>query len=417
MSKPALIQVFEHHKIKYDERGVFKKHHFDALVQYNEKHHNKYFTIVHKGVQFKSYVGVIQIGGLTIEVLPKADSRTNADKGTWQHILINMLRVCRQIKVDNVSEANLRKRYNSILDIYFEMYLNEVEAILKRGLIKKYRRVKSNQLALKGKLMFAQNIQQNLIHKERFYCEHQVYDTEHLIHHILYRGLVLVKDLIGPRLKDKLNRLLFEFQGFKEIHVNKSHFDKVVLNRMSQPYEKALNIAKMIILNYAPDIKSGTDNMLTLLFDMNALWEEYIYRILHQNTPKTLSVSFQNKKKFWQSSTRTKTIRPDIIVTDNSTNPPTHYVIDTKWKIRDANDPDDNDLKQMFVYNLYWKADKSLLLYPKIDQSDSDFGEYLFQSQAQNENLCKLGFVHLVEGKSLVDASKISSSILSKIKV
>ena len=50
-------------------------------------------------------------------------------------------------------------------------------------------------------------------------------------------------------------------------------------------------------------------------------------------------------------------------------------IIDTKWKIIDDNRPGDDDLKQMFVYNLLWDAEKSVLLYPGNKQSSS--GSYL----------------------------------------
>lgn len=30
----------------------------------------------------------------------------------------------------------------------------------------------------------------------------------------------------------------------------------------------------------------------------------------------------------------------------------------------DSSNPDDDDLKQIFAYNLYWKSDHSILLYP-----------------------------------------------------
>ncbi|WP_444671079.1 McrC family protein [Flavobacterium columnare] len=404
MSKVKPIQVFEYKKLKIGEFG-FSKNHFDAMVRFNEKNENKYFTIIHNGILFNSYVGVIQIGGLTIEILPKADNNDNPEKGTWQSVLLQMLKVCKHINIDNVSETNLKKKYNSILDIYFEMYLNEIEILIKKGLIKKYRRVQSNQLALKGKLVFTHNIQKNLIHKERFYCEHQVYDKDHLIHQILFKGLIILKDLLNNEFKDKLNRLLFQFQDYQEVNINKSHFDKVILNRNSVSYCRALDIAKMIILNYSPNLNSGNDNMLTLLFDMNKLWEEYIYRILQKHKPVGFSVSFQNSDKFWEH----KTIRPDIVITsdDNHT-----FVIDTKWKIIDAKKPSDDDLKQMFTYNLHWEAEKSMLLYPKVNQEDTKFGEFHYNGL---EKKCKLGFVEILEDNVLKDASVISESIFQKL--
>lgn len=415
MNKKNFIQVFEYKKLKYDDNSNFKKHHFDAMVLFNEKNQNKYFTIVHKGVLFNSYVGVIQIGGLTIEILPKADNTNNPDVITWQNVLLNMLKVCKHIQVDNVSETNLSKKYNSILEVYFEMYLNEIESLVKKGLIKKYRRVQNNQNALKGKLVFSQNIQKNVIHKERFYCEHQVYDKDHLIHQILFRGLLILKDLVNNHLKDKLNRLLFEFQDYQQVNINKSHFDKLITDRKTTPYLRAIDISKMIILNYSPNLNSGNDNMLTLLFDMNKLWEEYIYRILQKHKPEGSQVSFQNSNKFWEH----KKIRPDIVITNNKVN----YIIDTKWKIIEANNPSDDDLKQMFTYNLHWKAEKSLLLYPSIGQTEkTDFGNFYYKSKIEInqesiilENKCKLGFVNVLENGKIKESSKLSNEILIKL--
>ncbi|WP_282787735.1 McrC family protein [Flavobacterium croceum] len=405
MSKKNFIQVFEYQKLKYDENQDFKKNHFDAMVLFNEKNQNKYYTIVHKGVLFNSYVGVIQIGGLTIEILPKADNSNNPDKGTWQKVLLNMLKVCKHIQVDNVSETNLNKKYNSILEVYFEMYLNELESLIKKGLIKKYRRIQSNQNALKGKLVFSQNIQKNVVHKERFYCEHQLYDKDHLIHQILYRGLLILKDLVNNNLKDKLNRILFEFQDYQQVMINKNHFEKFVNDRKTQPYFKAIDIAKMIILNYSPNLNTRNDNMLTLLFDMNKLWEEYIYRILQKHKPNGYQVSFQNSDKFWEH----KTIRPDIVITNDKDE---NFVIDTKWKIINANNPSDDDLKQMFTYNLHWEANKSMLLYPRINQIDIE-GTFHYN---QLEKKCKVAFVTVIENGNIRISEGLCEEIINKTR-
>jgi 5-methylcytosine-specific restriction enzyme subunit McrC len=61
------------------------------------------------------------------------------------------------------------------------------------------------------------------------------------------------------------------FPEIKEIEIQKHHFDKIKVNRKSILYNKAIQIAQMILLNYSPDIRSGQENMLTLLFDMNKL--------------------------------------------------------------------------------------------------------------------------------------------------
>ena len=404
MNNKKFIQVFEYQKLRYDDSGIFRKNHFDAMVKFNELHQNKYFTIIHKGIRFGSYVGVIQIGGLTIEILPKADNNENADKNLWQNVLLNMLKVCKHIQVESISETQLKKRYQSILDVYFELYLNEVERLVKKGLIKKYRKNQSNQKSLKGKLLFAQNIQQNLVHKEHFYCKHQVYDKNHLLHQILFKGLLVLKTFVNDSFKDKLNRLLFEFQDFENINIQKKHFNKIIIDRKNNDYQKAIDIAKIIILNYSPSLNYGSDNLLTLLFDMNTLWEEYIFRILQKHKTDEIEVSFQNSDKFWEN----KRIRPDIVLKTKAET----FVIDTKWKIIKANNPSDDDLKQMFVYNLHWKAEKTLLLYPKTNQIDSNFGTFHFDNLGKK---CKLGFVDITNELTIKNSQIVANEIFAKI--
>ena len=63
----------------------------------------------------------------------------------------------------------------------------------------------------------------------------------------------------------------------------------------------------MIILNYSPDIRTGQENMLTLYcFDMNKLWEEYIYRMLLKANHDGITVSFQNKQSFGKTEQLTR---------------------------------------------------------------------------------------------------------------
>lgn len=403
-----LIRVFEYDKLtskslcmKGEELGDKI---IDKLWQYNDANKNIYFEAIRHGVKFKSYVGVIQIGGTTIEILPKADKNpaTKEEEEIWHSVLLKMLGYCKKIKVDAVSEASLRKKYNSLLDLYFELYLSEVSQLLQHGLIKKYSKNNGNVNALKGQLNFGKNIQQNLIRKERFYTNHQVYDYDHLINQILFRALQVLKTITSNSyLIDSVNRILSNFPEVETIQINKTHFDKLTTNRKSVSYIEALKIAKMILLNYSPDIKGGDENMLALLFDMNKLWEEYIYRMLLKIDDPSIKVSFQNRDKFWEN----KIIKPDIVITKyetiNNDVIRKEYVIDTKWKIIDPTEPGDNDLKQMFAYNMYWNAEKSMLLYPSSKVLITDFGK--FHKGKQTDNLCKLGFVNVIDNNGNLD--------------
>lgn len=415
-----LIQVFEHDKLT--SKSLCKEglelgdKIIDKLWQYNDSNKNIYFEAIRHGVKFKNYVGVIQIGGTTIEILPKADklhTQSPTEKDIWHKVLLKMLAHCKKIKVNAVSEASLKKKYQSLLDLYFELYLNEVNQLLQKGLIKKYNQNSGNILALKGRLDFAKNIQQNVIRQERFHTTHQIYDYNHIVNQILYKALKVLKNISNNTyLIDSVNRLLANFPEINEIEINKSHFDKVISNRKTELYNEALKIAKMIILNYSPDIKGGDENMLALLFDMNKLWEEYIYRMLLKVEDSSIKVSFQNRDKFWEE----KLIKPDIVITKTKNIDKNEikikYIIDTKWKVKEKAEPDDDDLKQMFVYNIYWESEKSMLLYPTSKELITDFGK--FHKGRDSDNKCKLGFIKVMNGNVL--NKNIGIEILEMLK-
>lgn len=162
MKNLKLIQKFEHETLYVGEQE-FSLSHFNQLVSFNDKHDQKFFSIGNKKITFSSYVGVIQVSGLTIEILPKGDSNLNRLNGKekWRTALINILSECNKIKLKGTQAANLSFNKHNLLDLYIAYFLTEVEKILHRGLIKKYDRREGQKYALKGALHFPKHISKN----------------------------------------------------------------------------------------------------------------------------------------------------------------------------------------------------------------------------------------------------------------
>jgi 5-methylcytosine-specific restriction endonuclease McrBC regulatory subunit McrC len=94
------------------------------------------------------------------------------------------------------------------------------------------------------------------------------------------------------------------------------------------------------------------------------------------------------------------------------------FIIDTKWKVLDTTNPkpSDDDLKQMYAYNLYWDAKRSMLLYPSSDPVDEKFGVYWKGRDKTEANECKVGFVNVLDENNILDLS-IGTRILDKLLV
>ena len=63
-----------------------------------------------------------------------------------------MLKACGHLKASSVGAANVKRQHLNLLEVYFELYLTEIETLIHRGLVKKYRKNTGNVKALKGKL-------------------------------------------------------------------------------------------------------------------------------------------------------------------------------------------------------------------------------------------------------------------------
>lgn len=251
--------------------------------------------------------------------------------------------------MNEVGKAHVDRQNIHLLDIYFDRFLTEIEKLVHSGLIKQYRKETKNTLALKGKLEFAGHIRRNMVHQERFYTSYQVYDKDHLLHQIVNEAL----GVVGTYRYGRCKAVQLNFTEVNTIVASEITFAKLKLNRKSEPYREAMMLSRLIILNYSPNVKSGAENMLALMFDMNDLWEKYVLMSLKKQA-KDWRVIGQASKRFWES----KTIRPDIILENKTYNT---IVIDTKWRNYTYDRIGMDDLGQIYVYNDFWNARVGML--------------------------------------------------------
>jgi len=98
------------------------------------------------------------------------------------------------------------------------------------------------------------------------------------------------------------------------------------------------------------------------MFDMNKLWEQFVFISIRRHKEKQTTITAQTSKYFWkpESGYRSK-IRPDIVVNIEKLD---CVVLDTKWKNLNGYNPSPDDLRQMYVYHEYYNAKRVALIYP-----------------------------------------------------
>lgn len=369
------ISVFEHERLSLGDvretvdggHVCFDQSTFDALVRHNDRHGGRYLRVGHKHLRFRQYVGFLQIGALGIEILPKADRNNRGNTAPYRDALLDMLRSVRQLRLEHSSEAQLRLRRASLLELYIAEFLSHTERLLHEGLARGYRRTRGNHTVFRGRLITTEHIRRNLVRSERVFTEHQVYDHDILVNRILDAALQLLSQTpLRHALRTRVERCRAAMPEQLTALSKFDGLDSIELGRNTARYRKALELAAMLLTHRAPTLRGGQTPVLALLFDMNMLWERYVLALLRSVAPAEIEVSGQRSRSFWrpaETRQRPRFIRPDIVIRDRQRDR-TLAILDTKWKVTNGGQPSIGDLGQMFIYNERFAAPHSLLVYP-----------------------------------------------------
>lgn len=330
--------------------------------QKKEKGSVPFFQPVYKGIKFSSWVGMLQVGDLSIEILPKV-SRTAADDPVrWKSLLLRMLARTKNIPLYETDLQLQTLSRQPLSDIFLTAYIRELDALIRKGLLKAYRKEAKNRRTLKGKLDFSRNIKYNAFHQELFYTNATVYDYQSLFNRILIQALRCIRTV--PCVKTDAKRILDTWGGLTPVAPDAVCWQKPMFDRRTDGYRKAMLYAKMILTGYNPSLRQGSLPVISFLFDMNRLFEAYVFQTLRR-TGRFEKIMAQSGGKFW----RNMILRPDILAEYNGQ----EYVLDTKWKRLDQySDVAENDLRQIFAYCHKFSCDKGYLVYPLFDGCPSD---------------------------------------------
>ena len=416
--KARELKLFEHETLRVGtDESDLKENEFEALCRFYEENDKRYFSLEPRKIKFKHYVGVLQVGNLTIEVLPKVE-KSDKDIKKWHGALVKMLKFTRRIRSYPTSESALSISRQNLLDLYFKQYMVEVDKLFKEGLRKQYRYKEGNLNKLKGRIVFNSHIKQNIVNKHKTYCKYQTFDFDHDIHSAIKRALLITRDItksIG--LNAKAKKILLSFPDEVRDSISITKLNRIKLDRTTKRYKGALALASLIIKSYCPVFTAGRISVLAFMFDMNHLFEEFVFRIIKKGfvSSKNIEVSRRNKK-FWEN----KLIRPDIVVESFKRN----IVLDTKWKIPPNGIPSDDDLKQIYVYNNYFESPVSYLLYPESttiaqNRDPGKKGSYhkeLLIEKIAVPHYCKLEVIKFFNSEDLLDIPSIEGELVKLIQ-
>lgn len=334
-----------------------------------------------KSLKARNYVGLIQTkSGFSLEILPKIYNKNPLDEKELEEtktLLIEMLKTLKNfpIKASNLSNLNTSK--TPLLEIFVQMFLNELISLIKKGIKRDYHSIEQNRFYLKGKLLFSQNIKYNLAHQERFYTRADEYSPDIAQNRLIKNTLELFSKI---PLSAKTQNLLRECRFvFDDVPLSKNigkDFSSSYINRSLKNYQTILSWCKVFLKKQSFTSYAGNTLSMAFLFDMNHLFEAYIahHLKLHSKESQKWNIKAQDKSKYLLESDKGNQCKliPDIIATKDDNEDET-IILDTKWKkLKEQNNIAQSDAYQMWAYASKYKSKKVILLYPKIDKCDKE---------------------------------------------
>lgn len=322
---------------------------------------------VGKIIRAKNYVGLIQLeNDVQLQILPKIHKANTSDT---KKIFLKMLRSLKEFPNKIFNEANLHTEKMYIFDIFIQLYIQQIQELVKRGVKSSYYEVENNLNVYKGKIQFSQHLRQNLISKDRFFVKYDEFGPNCAENRLIKSTLLkLLKETSSLKNAKDIQKLLLHFELVKPSLNYESDFSSIKIDRNFKTYENSMIWSKIFLLNYSFTAFSGLQFGKSLLFQMDKLFEVYIGR----NFKKIVSqsnweVSLQDRgyylfeKKF--------SLRPDIVLRNSENN--RCIIMDTKWKLlkEDANNYGISqvDMYQMYAYAKKYRTNEIWLLYPDTD--------------------------------------------------
>lgn len=340
-------------------------------------------------ISVKNYVGVIETRqGTVIEILPKIFQSKNVEDAEMikesKSILLKMLRSLRNAPFKSIDQAHLKASRMPILEIFISVFLKEMEVLLKRGIKHHYSSTEENHKYLKGRLLFSENVKQNLVRKERFFVNYDEFKADIPQNRILKSALVYLKD--KSKSAKNIRQIISFLYLFEEVseckNLEKDLQNLDGQNRLFNHYEVALQWAKVFLQNKSFTSYKGNHLNTAILFPMEILFESYVAHKIKQTYPHW-EISTQDKKHFLVNdlniSQNKFRIRPDLVIHHQELT----IIADTKWKIINQNLPTANynisqtDMYQLFAYGKKYQFNNGnthlILIYP----NHADFNNQL----------------------------------------
>lgn len=308
------------------------------------------FTANGKYLQAKNYIGIIQTkSNYVLEILPK--TVPNNDENNIiraKSLFMKLLHLLHKLPSNRNTEfANIEKIRNvDIFEIFINMFLDEVGAVIQKGLKSGYVLQEENLNFLKGKLLHHNNIKHNSVNKHKFYVQYDEFSQNRPENKLIKSTLLLLLGYSQDYNNLRRIRMYIEHMNLVSPSQNIDHdLRSIHISRGMEHYNYALLWARVFLKKESFSSFSGKNIALAILYPMEKLFECFVDWWLKKHYPQFTIKSQVGGYSFVKGLF---SLRPDFIIQSEKN---IIAIADAKWKLINCdNDISQGDFYQLFAY-------------------------------------------------------------------
>ena len=323
-----------------------------------------------------NYVGVITTRrGTVIEILPKIDlgGDSEPDHEKTKHLFLPMLRCWRGFGEKTLRESDIRAlRRFPMLEVFVRQFLVNLNELVRGGLARRYIPIEENLPYLGGRILFHDQIRENLINHARFYVSHDELSVNRpanrLIHSAMAKLIPLVQNTENRRLLHQLMATFADVPKTVNLHAD---WQRHQVDRSMPHYGPVMQWVGLFLFGHGLATFAGPHRNLSLLFLMEQVFEDFVthsfrryqttYHVAAQRPQKPLA-NIDGQAAFM--------MKPDISLRERK-HGDVAFILDAKWKHINAvadhpkHGIDQNDLYQLYAYGKGYGCGAVALIYPQ----------------------------------------------------
>lgn len=370
MAASAAVTVGEHQTLSVGEGADLTSAEAALLARIAQRRRG-FCTLGHRSLRLANYVGLVNLGGRILEVLPKIGEE--ADPAEGRGTLLRMLRLAYGLPMFEQGGVGHRLRQRELLDVFVLAYLRSLLRLVRVGLVRRYRTEEEDLGVVRGRLLLQRQVAVHAMRADRVACRFDELVLDNAWNQVLKAALLAVRPWARGL---ESGRLWLEMAAaFDQVTVRRDASKlqaALVPDRQVHHYSAALRWAGWILRLLSPDLRAGENHAPELLFDMNLLFEAAVATRLRRHALAAgwhLSVQDRGfnlatldcepERAFFQ-------LRPDLVLREEIK---VLAVADTKWTRlgKDAMGrlmPDGAHVYQLHAYASVYPCEEVVLIYP-----------------------------------------------------